>query len=163
MNTSEKNIVFTDYLSTPLGILQIQANTVGLSAIRFVDKESSSKANMHTQNAMQQLNEYFCGTRHEFDLPISVQGTQFQQQVWQQLKAIPYGKTYSYQDIAKQINNPKAVRAVGSANGKNPLTIVVPCHRVIGANGSLTGYAWGVSRKQYLLQHEMTHGKFQLS
>jgi methylated-DNA-[protein]-cysteine S-methyltransferase len=156
MNTADISPPFIDYLYSPLGILQVQADTSGLKAIGFVEAPTTSiQPNQITAKTKQQLKEYFTGDRQLFDLPSSVKGTEFQQQVWRQLALIPYGQTCSYQDIANRINNPKAVRAVGSANGKNPLTIVVPCHRVIGANGSLTGYAWGMSRKEYLLKHEM--------
>ena len=149
---------FIEYYDSPIGILRINANANELSAVVFVDDiQQPAKPNAATKMTKIQLTEYFAGTRQQFDLPIAVTGTDFQRQVWQQLKMIPYGKTSSYQDIARQINNPKAVRAVGSANGKNPLTIVVPCHRVIGSDGSLTGYAWGVSRKAQLLELETTH------
>jgi methylated-DNA-[protein]-cysteine S-methyltransferase len=104
--------------------------------------------------ATRQLNEYFAGTRREFDLPLRSQGTQFQQRVWRELAAIPYGQTWSYGDLAARIGKPSASRAVGLANGRNPISILVPCHRVIGANGSLTGYGGGLERKQWLLEHE---------
>ena len=107
-----------------------------------------------TSQACAQLQEYFAGKRTTFDLPLAASGTTFQQQVWQALLTIPYGKTCSYGDIARAIGNPKGVRAVGLANGKNPLAIVVPCHRVIGADGKLTGYAGGLNRKQQLLALE---------
>ncbi|MFI3245511.1 MAG: methylated-DNA--[protein]-cysteine S-methyltransferase [Ferrimonas sp.] len=102
----------------------------------------------------QQLTEYFAGERRLFCLPLAPSGTDFQQQVWRALQQIPYGTTASYGEIARAIGRPKAVRALGAANGKNPLAIVIPCHRVIGANGSLTGYAGGLSLKQQLLQLE---------
>jgi methylated-DNA-[protein]-cysteine S-methyltransferase len=102
----------------------------------------------------QQLTEYFAGTLTEFDLPIQLHGTAFQQRVWEVLKTIPYGVTISYGELAQQIEQPNASRAVGLANGKNPISIVVPCHRVIGANGKLTGYGGGIERKQWLLNHE---------
>ncbi|MFT4994583.1 MAG: methylated-DNA-[protein]-cysteine S-methyltransferase [Paraglaciecola sp.] len=160
MSTSDISNLFIDYLDSPMGILQLEANAAGLRAISFVEERpTTSKPSQITDSTRQQLREYFAGDRRVFDLPISVNGTVFQQQVWQQLTLIPYGQTCSYQDIATGLDNPKAVRAVGSANGKNPLTIVVPCHRVIGANGKLTGYAWGVSRKEYLLKHEMNLAK----
>jgi methylated-DNA-[protein]-cysteine S-methyltransferase len=101
-----------------------------------------------------QLDEYFTGELTEFDLPIQLRGTDFQQRVWEVLKTIPYGVTMSYGELAKQLNQPNASRAVGLANGKNPVSIVVPCHRVIGVNGKLTGYGGGVERKQWLLSHE---------
>lgn len=107
--------------------------------------------------ATRQLSEYFAGARTVFDLPTAATGTPFQQRVWQALCAIPHGRTASYGDIARAIGHPTAVRAVGLANGRNPLSIVVPCHRVIGRDGSLTGYGGGVERKQWLLAHEARH------
>ena len=101
-----------------------------------------------------QLDEYFSGKRKTFDVPLDAKGTKFQKQVWRELQKIPFGKTLSYGDIAKKIKNPKASRAVGGANNKNPIAIVVPCHRVIGANGKLVGYAGGLHRKAWLLKHE---------
>lgn len=104
--------------------------------------------------AREQLVAYFNGSLTQFDLPLQIQGTDFQQRVWQALKTIPYGTTVSYGELAQQMGQPKASRAVGLANGRNPLAIVVPCHRVIGANGKLTGYGGGLERKQWLLNHE---------
>jgi methylated-DNA-[protein]-cysteine S-methyltransferase len=101
-----------------------------------------------------QLNEYFAGTRRTFDLPMRLDGTPFQQRVWRELTEIPYGETWSYGQLAKRIGNPNASRAVGLANGQNPISILVPCHRVIGADGSLTGYGGGLERKSWLLAHE---------
>ncbi|WP_292977763.1 methylated-DNA--[protein]-cysteine S-methyltransferase [Nitrosomonas sp.] len=101
-----------------------------------------------------QLSAYFAGELHEFDLPLKAAGTPFQQTVWQALSTIPYGKTVSYKDIAEQVHLPKASRAVGMANGRNPISIIIPCHRVIGANGKLTGYGGGLHRKEWLLEHE---------
>ncbi len=105
-------------------------------------------------NTLQQLSEYFAKARRQFELPLAPEGSAFQQQVWQSLQQIEFGQTCSYADIADAIANPKAVRAVGAANGRNPLAIVIPCHRVVGQNGSMTGYAGGLSRKVWLLQHE---------
>jgi O-6-methylguanine DNA methyltransferase len=102
----------------------------------------------------QQLQEYFAGTRTDFDVPLELCGRPFQVEVWKALRAIPYGETTSYAGIARVVGRPDAVRAVGAANGRNPVSIIVPCHRVIGADGSLTGYGWGVERKAWLLQHE---------
>ncbi|HMK87059.1 MAG TPA: methylated-DNA--[protein]-cysteine S-methyltransferase [Steroidobacteraceae bacterium] len=104
--------------------------------------------------AARQLREYFEGSRREFDLPLSFRGTEFQERVWRSLMSIPYGETWSYRELAGRIGNPSASRAVGLANGRNPIPIVVPCHRVIGADGSLTGYGGGLQRKQWLLAHE---------
>jgi methylated-DNA-[protein]-cysteine S-methyltransferase len=106
---------------------------------------------------MRQLTEYFEGARREFDLPLRLQGTAFQRRVWRQLTEIPYGQTWSYGQLAKRIDKPSASRAVGLANGRNPISILVPCHRVIGADGSLTGYGGGVERKRWLLCHEGLH------
>lgn len=106
------------------------------------------------QNAIEELQEYFEGNRTHFTFKIQPKGTDFQQKVWQELINIPYGKTISYLDLAKKLGDVKAIRAVASANGKNPLWIVVPCHRVIGTDGSLTGYAGGLWRKKWLLEHE---------
>ena len=107
-------------------------------------------------SAIRQLGEYFSGTRREFDLPLRLHGTEFQQRVWTVLKEIPYGRTCSYGMLAKRLGNPNASRAVGLANGRNPISILVPCHRVIGADGSLTGYGGGLERKRWLLAHEVT-------
>ena len=109
------------------------------------------------QAAAQQLTEYFAGSRRSFNLPLQLQGTDFQKRVWSQLTEIPYGETLSYGELAKRIDNPNASRAVGLANGRNPISILVPCHRVIGADGSLTGYGGGVERKRWLLAHEGLH------
>ena len=105
----------------------------------------------------EQFTAYFDGRLQRFDLPLAARGTKFQQQVWQALAQIPYGETRSYTDIALVIDKPKAMRAVGAANGRNPLAIIVPCHRVIGRDGTLTGYAGGLAIKQFLLKHEQEH------
>ena len=150
-----KNSSFIEYLDSKFGTLEVCADQVGVTSISFV-KEKCQKTHrcLFTQQAVTQLDEYFAGKRTQFDLRLNANGTDFQQQVWQQLVTIEYGQTCSYADIAKGINNPKAVRAVGAANGRNPLTIVVPCHRVIGSDGKLTGYAWGTSIKAGLLELE---------
>jgi len=106
------------------------------------------------EEVRQQLDEYFAGSRRQFDVPVELHGSPFQVEVWTALRAIPYGETTSYAGIADAIGRPLAVRAVGAANGRNPISIIVPCHRVIGADGSLTGYGWGVERKAWLLDHE---------
>lgn len=116
--------------------------------------DATEQAQRHLQQALVQLQQYFAGQRTRFSLPLAATGTAFQQQVWRALVHIPYAQSCSYGAIADFIQNPKAVRAVGAANGRNPLAIVVPCHRVIGNNGSLTGYAGGLGRKVWLLQHE---------
>ncbi len=116
--------------------------------------DGASQAHAHLQRSREQLEQYFAGTRQAFTVPLASTGTAFQRQVWQALEQIPYGQTWSYRDVALHIGNPKAVRAVGLANGCNPISIVVPCHRVIGANGALTGYGGGLERKKLLLSLE---------
>lgn len=151
--------MYNQYLQSPCGLILIQATDRGITAIRFVEESSSqmSAPSQLTMEASRQLEAYFAGQLTDFDLPLDAKGTQFQQSVWRALCAIPYGETRSYQDIAHAIDNPKGVRAVGLANGKNPISIVVPCHRVIGSNGKLTGYAGGLDRKSLLLELEGVH------
>ena len=151
---------FTRY-SSPLGQITLQANDAGLTGAWFqvqttAPDDFGTRQDNHPilMQALTELVEYFAGKREQFDVPTSVDGTDFQKQVWGVLKKIPYGETWSYQDVAIAIDNPKAVRAVGMANGKNPLSIIVPCHRVIGKNGKITGYAGGVERKEMLLDLE---------
>lgn len=146
--------LFYDSLDTPLGKMEVTASDSAIKSIHFVDSANLTRANSFTDEAKRQLDQYYQGTLEEFDLAMDPDGTDFQKGVWQALCTIGFGKTCSYSDIAHIINNPKAVRAVGSANGKNPMTIVVPCHRIIGSNGTLTGYASGVERKAWLLNHE---------
>lgn len=147
----------TTYYSSPLGQLMIQCQNDHISAILFKEeKEKDVNAVDHPvlQNCVQQLTEYFDGKRKVFDLPLQQQGTNFQIKVWDLLYTIPYGKTISYMQLAKQYGDVKAIRAIASANGKNNISIIVPCHRVIGSNASLTGYAGGLWRKKWLLEHE---------
>jgi methylated-DNA-[protein]-cysteine S-methyltransferase len=113
--------------------------------------------------AARQLKEYFAGKRRDFDLPLSMEGTEFQQSVWRELTKIPFGETRSYGQLAKRLNNPNGSRAVGLANGRNPIAIIVPCHRVIGADGSLTGFGGGIERKEWLLTHEGQPGTRELA
>ncbi len=143
-------------MHSPLGRLRLSADDGAITSILFVDEvdENPIPAEGVLKEAVEQLDAYFAGQLRRFDLPLRAEGTEFQKKVWQALKTIPYGQTASYLDIAKAIGNQKAVRAVGLANGKNPLTIVVPCHRVIGANGKLVGYGGGLWRKEWLLRHE---------
>lgn len=146
---------FCEYLETPVGLLEICASDSAITSIYFADdRRIKEQSNEISRLAVIQLTEYFAGKRMRFELPLMASGTGFQQRVWQQLVTVPYGQTCSYGDIANKLSNPKAVRAVGAANGKNPISIVVPCHRVIGANGTLTGYAGGMDRKAWLLKFE---------
>lgn len=152
--------MYIDYMETPLGNLEIRASKIGITIVWFIESEAESKTPVKSETltlCKQQLREYFNGDLHEFSLPIDQSGTAFQKTVWGYLQSIPFGKTASYGDVAQGINNPKAVRAVGAANGKNPISIIVPCHRVIGSNGTLTGYAGGMDRKKWLLDHEAEH------
>ncbi|HMO63115.1 MAG TPA: methylated-DNA--[protein]-cysteine S-methyltransferase [Ferruginibacter sp.] len=147
------------YHITPLGLVEIRTDGNAITSVSFVQtgqQEQVPTANTQPllQQCTQQLDEYFAGTRKTFDLPVAQSGTAFQQQVWAQLQQIPFGKTISYLELAKRINNVKAIRAVGTTNGSNSIAILVPCHRVIGSDGSLTGYAGGLWRKQWLLEHE---------
>lgn len=145
----------TTYLKTPLGIATIIGDENGVSVISVSDEGCvSAEIPVVLQEAVSQLNEYFEGNRTGFDFKINPKGTEFQQKVWQSLLEIPFGKTMSYMDLSKKLGDVKAIRAVASANGKNPLWIVVPCHRVIGTDGSLTGYAGGLWRKKWLLEYE---------
>lgn len=147
----------TVYINSPLGITKIVGDENGIAVISVSDvgtDEISKVVPEVLQDAVSQLKEYFEGKRTDFNLKLNPKGTEFQQKVWKSLLEIPFGKTVSYMDQTKKLGDIKAIRAVASANGKNPLWIVVPCHRVIGTNGSLTGYAGGLSRKKWLLEHE---------
>lgn len=147
-------------INTPLGIAQITGDANGITQISVIDEgDVSSEIPTGLQNAVTELNDYFQGKRTHFDFKLNPKGTEFQQKVWQALLEIPYGKTCSYMDLSKKLGDVKAIRAVASANGKNPLWIVVPCHRVIGTDGSLTGYAGGLWRKKWLLEHESPSGQ----
>jgi methylated-DNA-[protein]-cysteine S-methyltransferase len=143
-------------IKSPLGYTKITGDEYGISSVFVLDTEVEIIDNipLHLEDCVFQLQEYFQGIRKNFYLNLNPEGTTFQKQVWQQLAQIPYGKTVSYLDLAKQLGDVKAIRAVANANAKNPLWIVIPCHRVIGSNGSLTGYAGGLHRKEWLLNHE---------
>lgn len=143
------------YIKTPLGITKIMGDENGISVISVSDEgEISEQIPAVLQEAVSQLMAYFEGKRTTFDFKLNPKGTEFQQKVWNGLLEIPFGKTMSYLELSKKLGDIKAIRAVASANGKNPLWIVVSCHRVIGTDGSLTGYAGGLWRKKWLLEHE---------
>ncbi|MFV8374296.1 methylated-DNA--[protein]-cysteine S-methyltransferase [Flavobacterium sp. LB1P71] len=145
----------TAYIKTPLGIATIMGDENGISVISVTDQGTvSTVIPTVLQEVVSQLNDYFDGKRTGFDFTMNPKGTDFQQKVWKELLEIPFGKTMSYMDLSKRLGDVKAIRAVASANGKNPLWIVIPCHRVIGTDGSLTGYAGGLWRKKWLLEHE---------
>ncbi|MCK7589588.1 methylated-DNA--[protein]-cysteine S-methyltransferase [Subsaxibacter sp. CAU 1640] len=143
-------------IKSPLGYTKISGDENGISAISILNSEETETDIIPEvlQDCVYQLQEYFEGSRKHFDLQLNPNGTSFQKKVWEQLQTIPYGKSLSYLELSKQLGDEKAIRAVANANGKNPLWIVVPCHRVIGSDGSLTGYAGGLHRKQCLLEHE---------
>lgn len=141
-------------MPSPLGPLTLTARQNRLVSILFGEAAGSESGDPVLREARRQLEEYFAGSRRDFDLPLGASGTPFQQQVWRALGTIPFGQTASYSDVARLIGRPRAVRAVGAANGRNPLAIVVPCHRVIGSDGQLTGYAGGLEVKCWLLAHE---------
>ncbi|MFP7722689.1 methylated-DNA--[protein]-cysteine S-methyltransferase [Lysobacter sp. A3-1-A15] len=149
-------------IDSPVGPLSLAADDDALRAIEFPDNRHRAKrgadwregTNAVIKAAATQLDEYFAGTRHAFELPLAPRGTPFQREVWEALDSIPYGGTWSYAQLAARIGRPMAMRAVGAANGRNPLPIVRPCHRVIGADGSLTGFGGGLPTKRFLLELE---------
>lgn len=150
-------------IDSPVGVLKLVANDISLIAVLWENETPNrvrlaelieNKQHPILLETQKQLSEYFEGQRKIFDLPLDFEGTEFQQKVWQALLTIPFGETRSYKDIAEQIGNVKAVRAVGAANGKNPISIIAPCHRVVGANGKLVGFAGGLENKDILLKIE---------
>ncbi|MFY9222646.1 MAG: methylated-DNA--[protein]-cysteine S-methyltransferase [Blastocatellia bacterium] len=156
-------MIYYKYFSSPIGKILLTSDGNSLTGLymesykpdpNILEQWVANDSIEPFPKVVEQLTAYFAGQLTKFDLPISMSGTQFQQQVWQELTKIPYGKTISYKELAVRIGNIKAVRAVGLANGRNPISIIVPCHRVIGANGSLTGYGGGLPRKKVLLDLE---------
>lgn len=151
---------FVVHVDSPIGVLQLCFNSkIELTKAEFKEEgQSLPTANgfgiEKIENAVNQFEEFFKGERISFDIKLSPEGTKFQKRVWNQLLEIPFGKTTTYQQMANQLGNPKVIRAAASANGKNPIAIIIPCHRVIGSDGSLTGYAGGLHRKKWLLEHE---------
>lgn len=148
---------YIGYYSSPIGWIEIETSEKVILSIIFVDERKPQTEQPEIMiNAISQLDEYFKGVRLQFELTCEINGTEFQEKAWNQLLEIPYGKITSYYEMAKRVGNEKATRAIGNANGKNKISIVYPCHRVIGKDGSLTGYAGGVERKKWLLEHEKT-------
>jgi len=141
-------------IKTPLGFAELIGDEQGLASITVFEERTTTLVPPLLEDATYQLTEYFEGKRKEFDLKLNPKGTEFQKRVWEALLTISYGKTTSYLELSKTLGDVKAIRAVAAANGKNPLWIVVPCHRVIGSNGDLIGYAGGLHRKKWLLAHE---------
>jgi methylated-DNA-[protein]-cysteine S-methyltransferase len=158
------NTIHYDYLETPIGALLLAADEHGLRYVEFPRADQGTRIDAHWQRSrahlvdvIEQLEAYFAGELHAFDLALAAEGTGFRKTVWDELVRIPYGETISYGELARRIGDPSASRAVGAANGANPLPVIVPCHRVIGANGKLTGFGGGLPTKQWLLQHERRH------
>jgi len=146
----------TAYFTSPIGTIEIKGNDNGISSVHFIDseKKESTDNSENLQSCINQLKEYFKGNRSQFDLKLNPEGTEFQKRVWDKLLEIPFNTTVNYLQIANRLGDPKVIRAAASANGKNPISIIIPCHRVIGSDGSLTGYASGLHRKKWLLAHE---------
>lgn len=151
-------LIHDGYYNSPIGWMHLQADDSNLLVAGFMDRNPAKTDTTTTstvlKKAIQQLDAYFKGTLLQFHLPLHAEGTAFQQSVWQELIKIPLGTTVTYLQMAKRLGNVKSIRAAATANGKNPIGIIIPCHRVIGADGKLTGYAGGLHRKQWLLEHE---------
>ncbi|BBE19023.1 methylated-DNA--protein-cysteine methyltransferase [Aquipluma nitroreducens] len=144
--------------SSPLGFLILKSEGQSVTEITFSDNDIQDQSSCELlENCKEQLQNYFSGKTTSFDLPLSPEGTEFQQKVWAELLQIPYGERITYMELAVRLGDPKCIRAAGTANGKNPIAIVIPCHRVIGAGNKLTGYAGGIWRKRLLLELEMKH------
>ena len=155
INRSVAENLATAYMDSPVGLLEVRCTEGGLRSMNFVDERQFDESpNVHTQLTINQLIEYFEGKRKDFELPFDLEGTDFQKRVWAELLKIPFGKTRSYMEQAKALGDVKAIRAVGTANGQNKIAIIIPCHRVIGSDGSLTGFAGGLHRKKWLLEFE---------
>ena len=155
-------MIAISYFLSPVGYLRLEADNDGLQSLLLNSPPADELAVLALSHpvlvlAHQQLQEYFSGSRYDFTVPLAMTGTEFQLAAWHALQTIPYGKTVSYKAIAEQIGRPKAMRAVGMANNRNPIAIIVPCHRVIGANGQLVGYGGGLGMKQWLLEHEKSY------
>jgi len=146
----------TAYYKTPIGTAKIIGNENGINSVTLIDEAIDTTLNIpqNLLSCFQQLDEYFAGTRKDFQLKLNPKGTEFQQKVWDELLNVSFGKTRTYLEQSKKLGDPKAIRAVATANGKNPIWIIIPCHRIIGSDGSLTGYAGGIWRKKWLLAHE---------
>lgn len=152
----------TAFYKSPIGTIEVKYSEKGIVSLVFA-KEKITNYTLHSFNdCIKQLDEYFSGERTEFDLKLNLHGTEFQMKVWDELLKIPFGETTSYLAVATKIGDPNALRAVGNANGKNPVSIIVPCHRVIGTDGKLTGYAGGLWRKKWLLEHEQKYKQLSL-
>ena len=149
------NPIHRAFLKTPIGYLEVTATEKGIHSLYFLDfRVRVNRVPHEMKESVLQLKEYFNGYRQGFTLPLDIEGTPFQVKVWNELLKIPYGSTITYMELANRIGEPKALRAVGHANGSNPVSVIIPCHRVIGHDGRLVGYAGGLKRKKWLLEHE---------
>ncbi|PFN04999.1 MULTISPECIES: methylated-DNA--[protein]-cysteine S-methyltransferase [Bacillus cereus group] len=146
--------MYQAYYESEIGLLEITANDEGITSVIFVEERKEENTSKIVEQCLAELDQYFHQKRTEFTVPLSATGTLFQKSVWDALYTIPYGVSASYLDIAEKVGNTKAVRAIGGANSRNPISIIVPCHRVIGKSGKLVGYAGGLWRKEWLLKHE---------
>lgn len=153
MDKSE-DVEFVQYLVSPLGVLKIIADPFAIVSLEFVKQKGHERSNVITRSAVIQLREYFKGVRRQFHVPVLPDGTSFQESVWNALREIPFGEVESYSGIARKIGCPCGSRAVGNANGANPIPLLIPCHRVVRSGGMLGGYSSGLWRKQWLLRHE---------
>ncbi|MFA5805346.1 MAG: methylated-DNA--[protein]-cysteine S-methyltransferase [Melioribacteraceae bacterium] len=147
---------FKTFYNSPVGLIEICGTENSITSLYFIDEEFNPvvKSNQYIEKCVKQLDEYFKGKNKNFELNLQPEGTDFQKRVWDELLKIPYGETRSYMEITKLLGDPKAIRAVANANGQNKVSIIIPCHRVIGSDGSLTGYGSGLWRKKWLLEHE---------
>jgi methylated-DNA-[protein]-cysteine S-methyltransferase len=151
---------YTQIYHSPIGVIKIVASEFCIEELVFVETDKVSSINLSEdsppviQQCIDELIEYFAGNRRNFSVAINQEGTEFQQRVWKELYEVPFGKNLSYGELAKKMGDPTAVRAAAAANGKNKIAVIVPCHRIVGADRSLVGYAWGKARKKWLLQHE---------
>ncbi len=155
---------FEHIYTSPIGRIKITADNDCIQTLLFLDEQDQGAHKIEKESppvihqCIDELIEYFNGSRTKFTVPIHQSGTDFQQKVWRELYEVPYAKTMSYAELAKKLGDPKVIRAAASANGKNKIAIIVPCHRIIGSDKNLTGYAWGLARKKWLLQHEFRIG-----
>lgn len=148
-------LLSTGFYPSPIGILKITYTANGISSLVFLDEENEQRSDdLFLQTCFLQLDTYFSGEKMSFDLPLDLEGTEFQKAVWRLIQTIPYGRSATYSGLARKLGNPRFARAIGQANARNPVSLIVPCHRVTGLSGDLTGYAGGLWRKRWLLEHE---------
>jgi len=152
---------FKSFYNSPIGLIEICGTENSITSLYFIDEEFNPevKPNLYFKQCIDQIDEYFNGNRKIFELDLKAEGTDFQKRVWNELLKIPYSETRSYMEITKLLGDPKAIRAVANANGQNKISIIIPCHRVIGSDGSLIGYGGGLWRKKWLLEHEQKYSK----